>query len=344
VDENGAAAGPSGTAIAMSVDERISVIIPAFNAAAYLSETLQATLDQTYAETEIVVVDDASSDDTLAIAQQFGERVHVVRHDRQQGVSVARNSGAARSTGTWLAFLDADDWWPTTFLAEARPLLKRGRALCYDNVVTKGGSSLTPDHTADGMTLHRRALPWQQDIVNRANLAVLFDGAPVLKSIVHRRDFDAVGGFDSRFTGGEDFHYHIKLAANDVTLAIVDEPYGFYRIHTAQTTAAISGGKQRNLMRHLGSCREWIRMYDSMPREIALDPVSLRRCAVGSRYWRYRYARAAALIALRTRDWRVVINPWFVTSSVAALSILSDRATNSLRQSAFNLLRSTISR
>jgi glycosyltransferase involved in cell wall biosynthesis len=313
---------------AVTIPDRISVIIPAYNAARFIAQTIRATLGQTYQDVEIIVVDDGSSDGTADIARGFGERVTFVRHERKRGVSTARNSGAARATGAWLAFLDADDWWPPAFLEEAAPLLEQGRALCYDNVLVEDPPGLAPAAHPDQMlpTLHRRALRWDQHIVDRSNLALMFDGAPLLKSIIHQVDFTAAGGFDARFTGGEDFHFHIKLLANGVRLLLVDHPHGFYRVHASQTTAAISGRKERDPVRHLESCREWIRMFEAMPRELNLDAASVQACRIGRRYWRYRFARAAVLIALRSGKWRFIRDRDFLRSTFAAMPLLSRRA------------------
>jgi succinoglycan biosynthesis protein ExoO len=311
----------------MDTPGRVSVIIPAFNAARFLAYALKSVAAQSYPDREIIVVDDASSDETVDIVRAFDAPITLVENQRQLGVSRARNAGAARATGSWLAFLDADDWWPPTLLADAAPLLQPGRALCYDNVVIEDSP---PDGTrveqcGSRQTLHRQARSWTARIVDRANLALMFDGAPLLKSIVHRADFERAGGFDARFTNGEDFHFHVKLAASGTPLLLVDEPYGYYRVHANQTTAAIAGGKQQDLTRHLESCREWICMFDSLPRELALDPASIRACRVGRGYWGYRFARAAALTAFRSRDWRVIVNRDFVRYSLSSTPTISKR-------------------
>lgn len=91
-----------------SIDQPvISVIIPCFNHAHFLSEAIQSVLSQSYKNTEIIVVDDGSSDHTKDIATAF-PRVHYV-HQTNQGLSAARNTGIKQSHGQYLVFLDADD-------------------------------------------------------------------------------------------------------------------------------------------------------------------------------------------------------------------------------------------
>ena len=88
---------------------KASVIIPAFNRAELLRETLDSVLAQTFTDWECVVVDDGSSED-LSFAGTLDPRIRLIRQPNQ-GVSVARNRGIAHSTGGLIAFLDSDDLW-----------------------------------------------------------------------------------------------------------------------------------------------------------------------------------------------------------------------------------------
>lgn len=88
----------------------ISVVIPCYNKAPYLQETLDSALGQTVPPAEIIVVDDGSTDDSAAIAEAYGPPVTVLRQENR-GESVARNRGIRRATGSWVALLDADDVW-----------------------------------------------------------------------------------------------------------------------------------------------------------------------------------------------------------------------------------------
>jgi len=89
-------------------EEAVSVVIPCYNAARFLRETLASALNQTCRPLEIIVVDDGSTDDSAAIAESFGPPVRVIRQ-ANQGESVARNVGIAAARGDYLQFLDADD-------------------------------------------------------------------------------------------------------------------------------------------------------------------------------------------------------------------------------------------
>lgn len=88
----------------------VSAIVPVYNGAQFIAETIDSILTQTRQVDELIVVDDGSTDDTASAVAQFGTAVRYVRQDNQ-GPAAARNRGIAMANGTFLAFLDADDRW-----------------------------------------------------------------------------------------------------------------------------------------------------------------------------------------------------------------------------------------
>ena len=96
---------------------RISVLIPVFDGERYLREAIESALCQTVTPEEVVVVDDGSRDRSVALAIELGGRVRVVRQDHG-GIGAARNRLVAEATGEWVAFLDADDRWIPSALAD----------------------------------------------------------------------------------------------------------------------------------------------------------------------------------------------------------------------------------
>ncbi|MBQ7169137.1 MAG: glycosyltransferase family 2 protein [Synergistaceae bacterium] len=90
----------------------VSVIIPAYNVAPYIHRAIESSLSQTHKNTEVLVIDDGSTDDTLSIARSYAEKDSRVRILTQEnlGVSAARNNGISEARGEYLYFLDSDDW------------------------------------------------------------------------------------------------------------------------------------------------------------------------------------------------------------------------------------------
>jgi glycosyltransferase involved in cell wall biosynthesis len=96
----------------------VSVVVPTRNRSALLAMTLRSVLRQQDIDFEVIVVDEASTDDTRAVVAALDDtRVRVIRHEMPLGVSSARNRGAAEAVGDWLAFVDDDDLWAPDKLA-----------------------------------------------------------------------------------------------------------------------------------------------------------------------------------------------------------------------------------
>lgn len=94
----------------MTTAPTISAVIPCYNAAPFLRETVESVLKQTHPALEVIVVDDGSTDDSAAIAESYGPPVRVIRQ-QNQGQSAARNRGIDEARGQWVGLLDADDRW-----------------------------------------------------------------------------------------------------------------------------------------------------------------------------------------------------------------------------------------
>jgi succinoglycan biosynthesis protein ExoO len=90
----------------------VSVIIPAYNTAGYIAQTIESALKQTLKNIEVIVVDDASTDETPVVARSFvDERLKVFVNSQNLGVAATRNRGLKEAKGKWIAVLDSDDWY-----------------------------------------------------------------------------------------------------------------------------------------------------------------------------------------------------------------------------------------
>lgn len=103
---------------------KYSVVIPLYNKEHYIEKTIRSVLEQTCTDYEVVVVNDGSSDDSLAVARRFeSDRVRIIDQPNQ-GVAVARNTGIHHARGEYIAFLDADDEWLPHYLQTIDPLTR----------------------------------------------------------------------------------------------------------------------------------------------------------------------------------------------------------------------------
>ena len=90
----------------------VSIIVPTYNRAGVLSRAIRSIFSQTYSNIEIIIVDDASCDDTGNVVESFmDDHIHYIRHDKNQGGSASRNTGIRSAKGSFIAFLDDDDEW-----------------------------------------------------------------------------------------------------------------------------------------------------------------------------------------------------------------------------------------
>ncbi|WP_322551195.1 glycosyltransferase family 2 protein [Flavobacterium psychraquaticum] len=97
----------------------VSIITPAYNSAKFISETIQSVQNQTHENWEMIIVDDGSSDETLAIVQAFidkDKRIKFYKLALNSGPAVARNTAIEKASGDFMTFIDADDIWFPTFI------------------------------------------------------------------------------------------------------------------------------------------------------------------------------------------------------------------------------------
>jgi glycosyltransferase involved in cell wall biosynthesis len=176
----------------MSTLPTVSVIIPAFNAAATIGVALRSALAQSYRPLEIIVVDDGSSDATAGIVSGFRPAVRL-RHQPNSGCGPARNTGAKAAEGDWLAFLDADDAWLPRKLERQVPFTQDSSVgVVNTRARARSGRPL-------GTCFSFEELWRQNDLI-------------VSSSLVRRTAFECVGGFwAERYC--EDYHMWLRLAA-----------------------------------------------------------------------------------------------------------------------------------
>lgn len=182
---------------------RVSVIIPTYNRAALVQEAVASVLAQTYRDFELLVVDDGSTDGTLAALAPWDGEVRVLSRPSRGGVSAARNTGIAGARGEWLAFLDADDLWLPEKLArqmafmEAKPRLLLSQT---EEIWVRRGVKVNPPRT------HAKA---GGDIFLRSLERCLVSPSAAL---LHRRLLDDHGVFDEELPAAEDYDLWLRLS------------------------------------------------------------------------------------------------------------------------------------
>ncbi len=239
---------------------RVSVIIPTYNRAAWVTEAAASVLAQTYRDFELVVVDDGSTDGTLAALAALGGEVRVIRREARQGVSAARNLGTAAATGDWLAFLDSDDLWLPAKLARQVEYLKAhpDLVICQtEEIWIRNGVRVNPPETCRKVG---------GDIFLPSLGRCLVSPSAVM---LHRRLFEEMGGFDETLPAAEDYDLWLRVAWRH-PVGLVPEPLVIKR-----------GGHPDQLSRQWGLDRFRIRALMKLLQEPGL-PLEYRQAALST--------------------------------------------------------------
>ncbi len=201
----------------------VSVIIPAYNSARYITDTINSVLQQSVTDFEIIVVDDGSTDDLKEVLAPYTDK-NQIKYIQQvnQGVSVARNQGYKISQGKYIAFLDADDvWLPDNLEAKLNKFKSGDFGLVH----------------ADAFVIDERSSPLEQVLAGKeGNLLedmLAWNGTQVpgpSSILVKREVMDNVGFFDDRLSTSADQDFFIRVAVQ-YQIGRVDKPTWMYRIH-----------------------------------------------------------------------------------------------------------------
>ncbi|MBE9068660.1 glycosyltransferase family 2 protein [Leptolyngbya cf. ectocarpi LEGE 11479] len=194
----------------------VSVVVPLYNKATYIENTVVSILSQSHPPDEIIVVNDGSTDEGPSLVQAMGdERIRLI-HQENQGPGSARNRGLRAATAPYIAFLDADDEWLPNFLETALGHLRRHAscALCVTGQYRGEARSDWGNVLSSlGLTSGQWQLPPELSPADhKPNLDVLHSGAIVCdRTIVNR-----FGGFyaKDRCTYGEDIYLWLQVILN----------------------------------------------------------------------------------------------------------------------------------
>ena len=94
------------------MNDLVSIIMPSYNTARFIEQSIQSVLNQTYKNLELIIVDDCSTDNTDEVVATFtDERIRYIKNERNQGAAVSRNTAIEQAQGKWIGFLDSDDLW-----------------------------------------------------------------------------------------------------------------------------------------------------------------------------------------------------------------------------------------
>ena len=218
----------------------VSVIMPAYNTEKFIGESIQSVIDQTYANWELLVVDDGSTDKTADIIRQHAAQDNRVKYLFQQNgrQAKARNTAIENSHGALIAFLDADDLWLPEKLEHQLLALETTNAdVVYSNgliIYEPGAIPGATDFPIVSGTIEGHTI---------LDVLLLQNRIPVQSVLVRMESYRNAGPFDEspQFHGCEDYEMWLRLAASGALFHGMNEKLIKYRRHPSATTHQNSG-------------------------------------------------------------------------------------------------------
>jgi len=283
-------------------EELVSIVIPSLNAARFITKALESVKAQTYQRWEVVVVNDGGTDNTPNLVSKFSQSVaqpvHLVTHVQNQGLSAARNSGIKTANGTYIAFVDADDFWLPEHLESLCAILRAGKAdLAYSDCyvfreTSTGEVEQLPiesiEITDPGKDLFRR------NFINPSGAAFT------------RRLAEKVGEFDRNFRAVNDLDYWMRVATHGFQIVGTGRQTYYYRKVEGSLSAHSAGMAEEHARvyekhRQCGLLPEWELVHRASECFFAAgklywrkDPAAARRNFYKS--WMLNRRRASSLL------------------------------------------------
>ena len=215
----------------MGAQALVSIIIPVYNSSAYVQDAIRSALEQDYESKEIIVVDDGSTDSTPDILKSFQDKV-IVLTQSNAGPGSARNRGLKHAMGSYIAFLDSDDFWVPGKLRLQIEYLEQKREV---GAVYSKWLLWHPDAAGRFSPLYLAPLKKRTTIVPEDSdwiyTNLLFECRLLTSTVVLRRSImEAVGLFNEDLLRGQDYDYWIRLS-RVTRIHKLDNELVLYRIH-----------------------------------------------------------------------------------------------------------------
>ncbi len=238
---------------------KASIVIPTYNAAAFVSKAIGSVQRQDLGDLEIILVDDGSTDATVPVMEKLAEadpRIRLLRLPDNQGPAAARNAGFQAACGEWIAVLDADDSWKPERLSSLIPIAEQWNVdFIADNQILCSPDDGQPVRTGFRSSRAIRELDLSSLLrYDRPGRSFTYGW---LKPIIRRTFWQQSGvRYNPAIRYGEDFHFYAELLFHGAKAVIYCEPYYYYTLRTAR------GGASSNLSRTTPSFEQVARSSD----------------------------------------------------------------------------------
>jgi glycosyltransferase involved in cell wall biosynthesis len=297
------------------MSDKISIIMPCYNAEAFILRGIRSALGQTYKNIELIVIDDGSKDNSLQLINGIYDEKITVMSQTNRGVCAARNRGLSLATGKYIAFLDADDEWRPDCLEKLFSAIQSTPeavlAYCgWQNVGLPGGQGMPyipPDYEAEGKLEHLlRSCPW-----------------PIHVALTLKTAIDSEGGFDERYSNAEDYKLWLHIVSFS-GIVRVPEVLAFYHFHEGQQASKnlAKAAYQQWLVQ-----KEFIEKYNEVIRQLGYSRI--RQLTIGGLlksgyvcYWERNLEAARQIFRLVMKQGYGTLNDWkYMLPSLLPMSL-----------------------
>jgi len=212
-------------------EDLISIIMPAYNAEKYIAESIESVIKQTYQNWELIIIDDGSTDRTAEMVNNFKSDRRIKYFYQSNGKQgKARNLGIKKSTGEYIAFLDADDKWASEKLSIQMTFLSADHMI---DLLFSQGYSVEDDLIKDYNVCVK-------DLWDQRDVSTFIDQnqIPILSVLVRKDALTKVNNFSEseNIQNVEDYHLWLKLLIHGCKFKSIPDRLFYYRIHRQQAT------------------------------------------------------------------------------------------------------------
>ena len=216
-----------------STNDKVSIVIPVFNAQEFLEECVNSALNQTYSNTEIIVVDDGSTDHSPEILKKYSDRIILVTK-KNGGTASALNEGIRSMTGTWFKWLSADDVLYPNALEEM--IIESSKIENKENTIFYSNYDII---NSDGKIIDKFIEPNYNELESFQQHVILLDHyfGNGTTSLIHRSTIEKYGLFDETIGYKEDYELWLRYCVlHNCRLHLIPKILAKYRVHQKQLT------------------------------------------------------------------------------------------------------------
>lgn len=209
----------------------VSIIIPTYNHAKYLSRALQSVINQTYENWEVIVIDNHSTDDTFRVVNDYTDpRIKYLKIHNDGIIAKSRNLGIISAKGDWIAFLDSDDWWSNNKLKTCMLYCSNEVDLIYHQLEIKYNQR----------KYFGRKIIKTRKLKKPVLIDLLFSGNAISNSsvVVKKEILEKIGFIDETrdLVGSEDYNTWIKISTLTDKFLYLPNILGYYFMHDQNTS------------------------------------------------------------------------------------------------------------